>query len=129
MPPAAAAYRDASLEKFIAVRYSVFIAAMQRPVSVAGSIATRSGSAGRARNAFISAAIRIAPDVARLLFWQASDAASYGELAVLKRRPMHLSAAASDLAELRIANTVLRQMLAAGHVTEPPNPLRSHRVN
>jgi hypothetical protein len=43
--------------------------------------------------------------------------------------PMHLSTAASDLAELRIANTELRQMLTAGHVTELPNPLRSHRVN
>jgi hypothetical protein len=42
---------------------------------------------------------------------------------------MHLSTAASDLAELRIANTELRQMLTAGHVTELPNQLRSHRVN
>ena len=32
-------------------------------------------------------------DVARLLFWQASKAAIYGEVAMMNRRPMHLSAA------------------------------------
>jgi hypothetical protein len=35
-----------------------------------------------------------------------------------------------ELAELlRIANAALRQMPAAGHVTEMPNLLRSHRAN
>ena len=34
-----------------------------------------------------------------------------------------------ELADLRIANAELRQMLAAGHVADLPNPLRSHRAN